>query len=144
MNNRPTINPEKVLISVPLINDDAELSFIEAGRHCPFPIQRVYWISKALDEIRGKHAHHQTVQILFCLSGSVTINLDNGQEKTSLNLTTQNQGVLLEPLVWHEMSRFTNETVLMVLASAPFNEADYIRDYSEFKKIVGEKYDLNE
>lgn len=102
-----------------------------------FDIKRVLVMKdmKENDE-RGGHTHHKTRQILFAVSGSCVVDLDNGKEKTSVKLEKINRGLLLEPYIWHVMKDFEENTVLLVLADTEYDEKDYIRNYQEFLKLV--------
>ncbi len=102
-----------------------------------FDIKRVL-IMKDMKEgdIRGGHTHHKTRQILFALDGGCTVDLDYGDKKDSVKLDKFTQGVKLEPYVWHVMRDFTPGTILMVLASMEYDEADYIRNYDDFLAII--------
>jgi dTDP-4-dehydrorhamnose 3,5-epimerase-like enzyme len=125
------------IISIPTVIDEAKLCFGEAERHIPFEIKRFYFIFDIDDNaVRGKHAHKTLQQVLFCLHGKVSITLDNGKEKERIALADPSKGVLLDRMVWHEMLDLKNDTVLLVIASDYFNEADYIRNYSEFLELV--------
>ncbi len=134
------------IVHLPHITDEASLCFGEAERHMPFPIRRVYYISKVLDNsVRGKHAHKETLQMLFCIQGSITILLDNGKEKEILELKEPNQGVFLDKMMWHEMSDFKKDTILLVFASDYYDEADYIRNYTDFiNSVKHKKYGTHE
>lgn len=87
-------------------------------------------------DVRGKHAHKKTRQILFCVNGSCRVDLFDGQKKWSVKLDKINEGVVLEPYVWHTMSYFATNTVLLVLADTEYDERDYIRDYDQFLRLV--------
>ena len=91
------------------------------------------------DDTRGGHTHHETNQILFCLQGSCSVDLDNGSEKTSVALSAANEGVLLLPYVWHVMHSFSDDAILLVIADTEYDEKDYIRSYDDFMKFVAEK-----
>lgn len=117
------------------------LTMIQGGSESlPFEIKRVL-VTKGMkkDDTRGGHTHHITQQLLFCISGSCTVNLDNGKEKTSIVLKKSNQGLLLYPYVWHTMEAFSDETVLLVLADTLYDEKEYIRSYDEFTQCVNKK-----
>lgn len=121
------------IITIPTVLDEAKLSFAEAARHIPFFIKRFYLIYQADDgAIRGKHAHKHLQQVLFCLRGSITIVIDNGQTREEIFLDSPSKGLYLGNMVWREMHGFTSDTILFVVASDYYNERDYIRDYSEF------------
>lgn len=113
------------------------LSTIESGRTVPFDIKRVYFLAKLKsDEPRGFHAHKELNQFAICLSGSCRFIMDDGKEKKEFILNNSNKGILIEKLVWHEMHDFSDDCVLLVLASDHYLESDYIRNYEDFKKAV--------
>lgn len=110
---------------------------VQAENKLPLDIKRVLVMKEMKQgDLRGGHTHHKTRQILFAISGGCLIDLDNGQEKESVKLSKFNQGLLLEPYVWHVMKNFESNTVLLVLADTEYDEKDYIRDYQEFLKFV--------
>lgn len=113
------------------------LSVIEGGRHVPFDIARVYYVQGTPPGLkRGLHAHKELQQVAVCVTGSCTMLLDDGQRRETVKLDTPGKGLLIPPRVWHEMDDFTPDCVLLVFAAAPYEEADYIRDYTEFKNYV--------
>ncbi len=121
------------IYEIPKITDEGYLCYMEEGSHIPFNIARVYYIFDVIkNAVRGRHAHKKTKQILFCIRGSITIVLDNGEDKEAITLRKPNEGLLLDTMMWHEMVAFKEGTVLLVIASEKFEEADYIRDYREF------------
>jgi dTDP-4-dehydrorhamnose 3,5-epimerase-like enzyme len=107
----------------------------------PFEIKRIYYIYDLANEnaIRGKHAHKTLEQVIFCINGSFLLALDDGINKQEVVLDQPNCGVYLGTYLWHTMTRFSKECVLLVLASDFFSEADYIRDYEKFLKMVRKK-----
>jgi len=118
-------------------DERGSLIAIEDGYNAPFPIKRVYYIfDTKKDVIRGYHAHINLQQIAIAVRGSCTFIVDNGTKREEINLTTPNQGLLIEGLIWREMKNFTEDCVLVVLASEHYNENDYIREYDKFIGIV--------
>jgi dTDP-4-dehydrorhamnose 3,5-epimerase-like enzyme len=114
-------------------DDRGSLIAIEERRHVPFDIARMYYIfGTRSGVVRGRHAHLRLTQLLVAVAGSCTMSLDDGAMRTSLVLNEPATGLLLGPNVWREMSDFSPDCVLMVLADAPYDEADYIRDYDAF------------
>lgn len=116
---------------------DGWLGILENTKHIPFVMKRVYFIYNLInheDAIRGKHAHKELEQALFCISGSVDILVDDGEKKETINLNQPHTGLYLGPKVWHEMKNFQNNCILLVVASELFNEADYLREYGLFIK----------
>lgn len=120
-------------------NDTGSLSFLEAERHVPFPIQRIYYIYEVADGARrGFHAHKNLRQVMICIHGSCKILLDNGTEKEIVPLTRASEGLVVEGVIWREMFDFSPGAVLMVLASEYYDEEDYIRDYNKFMSYIEE------
>ena len=85
---------------------------------------------------RGFHAHINLKQIAFCIQGSCKMLMDSGKEKQEVVLCQPNQGLKIPPMVWHEMHDFSEDCVLLVLASEHYDETDYIRDYDDFLNKV--------
>ena len=119
-------------------DERGQLVAIEEFKDVPFDIKRVYYMYDTTEGVvRGKHAHKSLEQILICVHGSCKILLDNGREKESTVLDKPNLGLYISNDTWREMSEFSEDAVLMVLASEVYNEEDYIRNYDEFLKYVG-------
>ena len=109
------------------------------GDEAPFDVKRVYYIFDTTPgTVRGMHTHRTLKQLLVCVSGACTISceLPDGTRSTH-RLDGPTKGLLIEELVWREMSEFSKDAVLMVLASEHYDPADYIRDYDQFKKECG-------
>lgn len=105
----------------------------ESERECPFPVARVYWVFGTQPGVRrGFHAHKRTRQMAVCVAGSCSFLMDNGREREIVSLNKPERGLTIEPGVWHEMFDFSPDCVLLVFASALYDEADYIRDYEMF------------
>lgn len=120
-------------------NEVGGLSFLEAERHIPFNIRRVYYIFDVpAGSRRGFHAHRELQQVLICIHGSCKIMMDNGTEQETVLLDNPSEGLLIENTIWREMYDFSPGAVLLVLASHYYDEADYIRDYDEFLAFVKE------
>ncbi len=120
---------------------DGNLVIGEAKKSVPFNIKRVYFINNLFNRksIRGKHAHKKLEQIVFCLNGQFTLFLDDGIDKQAILMDNPYFGVKLGPKLWHTMSKFSSDCVILILASDYFKENDYIRDYDEFLRFIGKK-----
>ncbi|MFD2442769.1 sugar 3,4-ketoisomerase [Bacillus sp. CGMCC 1.16607] len=106
---------------------------LEALRDIIFEIKRVYYIYNTKANLsRGFHAHKNLQQQIICVSGSCEVVLDNGKEKRCYHLNEPHQGLFVDKMIWHEMHNFSENCVLIVLASDYYNEEDYIRDYEDF------------
>ncbi|MCF6439051.1 FdtA/QdtA family cupin domain-containing protein [Pseudoalteromonas luteoviolacea] len=118
-----------------------ELVVLEENKNIPFDIKRVYYIYGVDPKIpRGFHAHKETKQVAICLSGQCTMLMDDGKNKVNVLMNSPKQGVLIDVMQWHEMHDFSEDCILMVLASDLYNESDYIRDYNTFKNLMDEKH----
>ena len=121
-------------VELPNLSDDrGGLVAIEANKEISFNIKRVYYIFATKSEVvRGCHAHKQLQQLLICVSGSCRMVLDDGMRRESVILNAPDKGLLINNLVWREMHEFSEDCILLVLASEYYDENDYIRDYDAF------------
>jgi hypothetical protein len=122
------------IIDLPRINDPrGNLTFVEAGRHFPFNIRRVYYlydVPKGAE--RGGHAHKDLHQLIIAMSGSFDIHLDDGYNKKTVHLDCSYCGLYVCPMTWREINNFSSGAVCMVLASEYYDELDYYREYNQF------------
>ena len=120
-------------------DDRGQLIAIEENQDIPFDVKRIYYIYDTLPGVRrGFHAHRNLQQILICVSGSCKIHLDNGFDTAEVLLDNPHTGLYISNDMWREMYDFTPGAVLLVLASEHYDEADYIRNYEDFIKLVRE------
>jgi len=126
------------IIELPKISDPrGNLSFIESGQQIPFDIQRVYYLYDVPGgSDRGSHAHKNLHQFVVAMSGSFDVVLDDGKEKKRFHLNRSYYGLYVCPMMWRYLDNFSSGGVCMVLASAHYDPADYIRDYDNFKMAV--------
>ncbi|WP_407474961.1 sugar 3,4-ketoisomerase [Sulfitobacter sp. PM12] len=127
-------------IQLPQVRDPrGDLTFVEGNIHVPFNIARVYYLYNVpVDAERGGHAHRDLEQVVFALSGSFRMKIDDGTNKTEYWLRDPRKGLYINRLIWREMDSFSQGVVCMVLASHPYDEADYYRNYDEFIVAVNE------
>ena len=126
------------IIELPKISDPrGNLSFIEGGKHIPFDIQRVYYLYDVPGgSDRGSHAHRKQHEFIVAMSGSFDVLLDDGAEKKRFHLNRSYYGLHVYPMMWRYLDNFSSGAVCMVLASACFDETDYIRDYALFASLT--------
>ena len=94
----------------------------------PFDIKRIYYIYGVDDSKRGGHRHKKAVQAAVCLRGRCEVYCDDGVNQKTFRLDSPDKCLLLMPQDWHEMLNFSEDAILMVLASEYFDENDYIFD----------------
>ncbi len=110
---------------------------IESNNNIPFTLKRIYYLFNTnVNESRGFHAHRNLEQLLVCVHGSCEIKVENNEQIAWFNLDSPTKGLYIKDLVWREMHKFSHDCVLLVVASQEYDELDYIRDYSEFKKVL--------
>ncbi len=109
------------------------LGVAEVSKHIGFPVHRIYYIRDVpAGQSRGAHGHKSLRQCFLCLRGSVTLSLTKGGRTQSIVLERPSQGVVVPAGCWRDLSDFSDDSVVMVLASDEYDEGDYIRDYSAF------------
>lgn len=126
------------LLQLPKFRDlRGSLIPIEFDSLLPFIPKRIFCVFEVTGErIRGEHAHHECHQILICINGSLRVLVDNGAERREVNLDSPQTALHIHPLVWASQRRFSPNAVVLVLASHSYDNADYIRDYNDFQKVV--------
>jgi dTDP-4-dehydrorhamnose 3,5-epimerase-like enzyme len=127
------------IIDLPRIQDPrGNLTFIEGVNHVPFEIARVYYLYDVPGgETRGGHAHRQLEQFIIAMSGSFDVVLDDGSERRTVSLNRSYYGLYMPRMIWRELVNFSSGSVCTVLASRPYEEEDYYRDYDEFVAAAG-------
>lgn len=122
------------IINLKKIQDPrGNLTVAEQLTDIPFKIERAYWLYDVpAGESRGGHAHKTISQLLVATSGSFSVTLHNGKCKKSFLLNHPWQGLLIKPGTWRTLDDFSSGAVCLCLASAPYNEDDYIRNFDEF------------
>lgn len=110
---------------------------LEYNKNIPFPIGRVYYLFDTnTNESRGFHAHKDLEQLLICVRGSCELKVESKTVNKTFKLNSPIKALYIKDLVWREMHNFSNDCVLLVLASKPYDASDYIHDYKEFKRLT--------
>lgn len=124
-------------------NGDArgQLVVVEGNRDIPFEIKRIFYIyGSDTDVTRGQHANRKTEFVLINLSGSSKVRIDDGVTETVVELNEPNKGIFLSTMLWKDMYDFSEDSVLLVLASEHYDPDEYIRDYAAFTaEVKGQK-----
>ncbi|GLC27492.1 sugar 3,4-ketoisomerase [Roseisolibacter agri] len=117
------------------VSPEGSLTPVEGERDVPFPIERVYYLYDVPGgEARGGHAHRELRQLIVAASGAFDILIDDGHERRTIRLDRAFRGLLLPPMIWRELENFSSGAVCLVLASASYDEADYVREYDAFQQ----------
>lgn len=124
--------------TIPVVSDSrGSLSFAEVGNELPFVPRRYFLLYDVPSgAIRGAHAHRQLEQYIVCVHGSCRVILDNGTRQDELALVAADRGVHVPPMIWTTVVPDSADTTVLVLASAEYDAADYIRDYDEFLGVA--------
>lgn len=117
---------------------DGNLIIAESGKNLPLiDFRRVYrrYVVNPNAKI-GYHAHKKTVQYIFCACGSFILHLDDGQMRQDILMDVPYIGVKLGRRLWHSMSNFEKNSMILVHASSYYDASDYIRDYQQFLEYI--------
>jgi WxcM-like, C-terminal len=113
------------------------LGFVEGDRHVPFPIARIYYLYDVpAGQARGAHAHVALETVAMAIAGSFTYTVDDGRRRVGHRLDSPRKGLYVPAMLWRDVHDFSPGAVCLVLASARYDEADYIRDYAAFLAAV--------
>ena len=114
------------------------LTFVEAERQMPFDIKRIYYLYDVPGgAVRAGHAHRNLQQCLIAVAGSFDVTLDDATERRRFTLNRPSQALVIPPMLWRELDNFSSGSVCLALASEYYDEADYIRDYGQFRTFAG-------
>jgi len=109
------------------------LGVAEVSKHIGFPVHRAYYIRDVpTGDGRGSHGHKALRQCFLCLRGSVTITIEKHGRKETVRLDRPSQAAVVSAGCWRDLSDFSHDSVIIVLASDEYDESDYIRDHAEF------------
>lgn len=107
------------------------------GVDIPFEIKRVFYMYGSDDSvIRGQHANRKTEFVLINVSGTSKVKIDDGEKTQVIELNRPRMGLYIPTMIWKDMYDFSEDSVLLVLASEHYDGEEYIRDYSQFIKEV--------
>ena len=133
-------NMNKVkMLDFPQHGDErGHLVIVEGAQDVPFEIKRAFYIyGSDHDVIRGQHANKQTEFVLINVAGKSKVKVKDGEGNEAIYcLNRPHTGIYLPTMVWKEMYDFSDDSVLLVLASEHYDATEYIRDYDEFVKEI--------
>lgn len=132
-------NPK--IINFPKIVDSrGNLSFFENENQIPFKIARTYWIYDVPGgELRGSHAFKEQQEFIIALSGSFDVVLHDGEKEQVFSLNRSYYGLYVPKMYWRKIENFSTNSLALIVSDKNYDEADYIRDFEEFKRLKNEK-----
>lgn len=115
--------------------DQGHLTPITGREDIPFDIRRIYYIYGVDHDLRrGFHSHRDLEQVLIALGGTVKVLVKTPVCEQVVTLEKPWEGLYIGPYVWREMFDFSENATLLVLASEPYTESDYLRDYDAYEQ----------
>ena len=128
------------IISLPKILDSrGSLSFFENSNQIPFDIKRTYWIYDVPGGgTRGGHAFKNSYEFIISLSGSFDVVLNDGKKELKFSLNRSYYGLYVPSMFWRRIENFATNSLALIVSSVPYDDADYIRDFEEFKILRNE------
>ena len=113
------------------------ISVANFDEEIPFEPKRFYMVSEVPSkETKGQFALKTCQQFITCARGSCHILVDDGKNRQEILLNSPNIGVYIHPKVWVTQYKYSEDALLVVFASEQYNPEDYIRNYSDFLKII--------
>jgi len=133
-----TTSDEVRLIELPLRTDGrGSLTFAQEGDQFPFTCRRTFWLHGMSEgATRGGHAHRSQHQLVVLVAGVCKCVAETWGKKSTFRLDSPSKALYVPPLVWLDLSDFSAGAVCLVLTSDVYDETDYIRDHSEFRRSV--------
>ena len=124
-------------IQLPKVADPrGNLTYVQGEQEVPFRIRRAYWIYGVPGgEARGGHAYRQLHEVIVALSGSFEVHVDDGGREETHLLSRGYVGLYVPNMIWRTLESFSTNAVCLILASAAYDESDYIRDYAAFRRL---------
>lgn len=121
-------------------DERGKLVVIEGAKEVPFAIKRVFYIYDSDSTvIRGKHANRESEFVLINVAGKSKVRITDGIEEMVVELDRPMMGVYIPKMIWKDMYDFSEDSVLLVLASTHYQDDEYIRDYKEYLSAIGKK-----
>lgn len=119
-------------------DERGKLVVIEGGQQIPFEIKRVFYIYDSENTVvRGQHANRESEFVLINVAGQSRVRIADGEEEIIVELNRPMMGVYIPKMIWKDMYDFSEDSVLLVLASTHYDGTEYIRDYGEYLGEIG-------
>ncbi len=114
-----------------------KLTVVQSAQDIPFSIARIFYIYDTPSGCeRGAHAHRKTEQVFIAIAGSFSLDVTDSCRSETYAMNEPNCAVYVPAMIWARVYNFSKDAVCLVLASAPYDPADYIRDWNEYVSAV--------
>jgi len=119
-------------------DERGHLVIVEGGVDIPFNVERIFYIYGSQTGVsRGNHANRESEFVLINVAGTSKVKVDDGKgNEVVYSLNRPHTGIYIPKMIWKEMYDFSEDSVLLVLASTHYNDKEYIRSYDEYVRIV--------
>lgn len=136
-----TVQETKFIKFKQLGDERGHLVVIEGNEDVAFDIKRVFYIyGSDANVVRGQHANERTEFVLINVCGTSKVRVDDGENEKVYVLDKPHEGIYIPRMVWKDMYDFSEDSILLVLASEHYDGEEYIRDYETYKKIMKENH----
>lgn len=121
-------------------DDRGHLVIVEGAQDIPFEIKRIFYIyGSDPDVVRGQHANRESEFVLINVAGKSKVKVKDGKGNEAVySLNRPHTGIYLPKMIWKDMYDFSEDSVLLCVASTHYDANEYIRNYDEFLEIVNE------
>ena len=134
----PAVSDARLLELPRIASESGFITPVQAGIEIPFDISRVFFLYDIpAGAHRGGHAHREVEQVIVAAMGAITVELDDGRQRQTVELRQPNAGLYVPSMLWSELVDFASGSIAVVLASLPYDEREYVRDHAEYAGLVG-------
>jgi hypothetical protein len=132
----PTVFDCSIVMLPKIMNRAGNITPVHSSLEIPFDVKRLFYLYDIPGgESRGAHAHQECHQFLVAASGSFEVLMDDGKTQRVVQLNRPYYGLHIPPLIWASEVNFSSGSICLVLTSHLYNPSDYVRDYTEYKKL---------
>ncbi|AGF59162.1 dTDP-4-dehydrorhamnose 3,5-epimerase [Clostridium saccharoperbutylacetonicum N1-4(HMT)] len=118
-------------------DDRGKLVVVEGMKDIPFDIKRIFYIyGSDTTVVRGQHANRRSEFVLINVCGSSKVRVRDGKKDEVFVLDKPHTGIYLPKMLWKDMYDFSEDSILLCLASEAYDSSEYIRDFDEYIKEV--------
>lgn len=119
-------------------DERGHLVVVEGEKDIPFLVKRVFYMyGSDRQVVRGQHANRKTEFVLINVAGTSKVRVKDGLGNEAVfSLNRPHTGIYLPKMVWKDMFDFSDDSILLVLASEHYEAGEYIRDYDAFVREV--------